>query len=107
VELICSDIALIFNGKLAAQGSLDSIFSTMQEVTIELEVRDSKAVLEFLEKSSLVQNIEVLSNAISLRILYGDIPQLVRELTARNIDIFSVSQRNRLENYFLSLMDKA
>lgn len=105
VELICSDIALIFNGKLAAQGSMHNIFREVDDVVIELEVEDSKTTLDFLEKSKLVTQITPLANAISIEINYGKIPELIRAMTEANINIFSVSQRNRLENYFLSLME--
>lgn len=105
VELICSDIALIFNGKLAAQGSMHNIFTQIDDVTIELEVEDSKTTLEFLEKNDLVSKITPLANAISVQILYNKIPELIRLMSAAKINIFSVSQRNRLENYFLSLME--
>jgi len=106
VELICSDIALIFNGKLAAQGSMNTIFNEMEDVTVELEVRDSEAALRYLEKSSLVTNCKPLANAISIEILYDNIPELIQDLSAKGIGIFSISQRNRLENFFLSLMGK-
>ena len=105
VELICSDIALIFNGKLAAQGSMQNIFREIDNVTIELEVEDSKATLDFLEKNDLVTQITPLANAISIEIHYNKIPELIRLMSGAKINIFSVSQRNRLENYFLSLME--
>ena len=106
VELICSDIALIFNGKLAAQGSMQSIFREIDNVTIELEVEDSKTTLAFLESNDLVTQITPLANAISIEIHYNNIPELIRLMSAAKINIFSVSQRNRLENYFLSLMEE-
>ena len=105
VELICSDIALIFNGKLAAQGSMQNIFREIDNVTIELEVEDSIATISFLEKNDLVTQVTPLANAISIEIHYNKIPELIRLMTAAKINIFSVSQRNRLENYFLSLME--
>ncbi len=105
VELICSDIALIFNGKLAAQGSMSTIFREIDAVTVELEVDDSASALAFLEKSELVSQIKQLSNAISVEIHYNNIPELLRVMSAQGINIFSASQRNRLENYFLSLME--
>ncbi|NQV30999.1 MAG: ABC transporter ATP-binding protein [Candidatus Marinimicrobia bacterium] len=105
VELICSDIALIFNGKLAAQGSMSTIFRDIDAVTVELEVDDSASAIAFLEKSDLVSQIKQLSNAISIEIQYKNIPELLRVMSAKGINIFSASQRNRLENYFLSLME--
>lgn len=105
VELICSDIALIFNGKLAAQGSMQNIFREIDNVTIELEVEDSTTTLGFLEKNDLVTQITPLANAISIEIQYNKIPELIRLMSTAKINIFSVSQRNRLENYFLSLME--
>lgn len=106
VELICSDIALIFNGKIAAQGAMHSIFKEMDEVSVELEVQDTESTLKFLESSELVSQITPLANAIGITIDYGKIPELVKDMTEKGINIFSLSQRNRLENYFLSLMEK-
>jgi len=106
VELICSDIALIFNGKIAAQGSLSTIFQDMDEVTVELEVEDTLATMKFLEGSKLVRDVNRLSNAIGVNISYTDIPELIRDLATQGFDIFSISQRNRLENFFLSLMEE-
>ena len=105
VELICSDIALIFTSKLAAQGSMQNIFREIDKVTIELEVEDSSTTLAFLEKNDLATQVTPLANAISIEIHYNKIPELIRLMTAAKINIFSVSQRNRLENYFLSLME--
>lgn len=106
VELICSDIALIFNGKLAAQGPMHSIFKEMEEVTVELEVDNTDAALKFLETSELVSDVTPMANAISITMHYGKIPELIREMAGKGVNIFSLSQRNRLENYFLSLMEK-
>ncbi|MEA3286241.1 MAG: ABC transporter ATP-binding protein [Candidatus Marinimicrobia bacterium] len=106
VELICSDIALIFNGKLAAQGSLSTIFQKMEQVTVELEVENSEQALRFLEQSGQVKNIKVLVNSLSVEIHYNQIPLLIHSMSAHDINIFSISQRNRLENYFLSLMEE-
>lgn len=105
VELICSDIALIFNGKLAAQGAMHNIFREIDNVTIELEVEDAEAAIEFLVKNDLVSNVHPLANAISVEIHYNNIPELIRQISEAQLKIFSVSQRNRLENYFLSLME--
>lgn len=105
VELICSDIALIFNGKLAAQGSMDSLFRGIDQVTVEFEVDNSSAAMAFLEKSDLISGIKPLANAIAVEINYGNIPEVIRLMSAEGINIFSASQRNRLENYFLSLME--
>ncbi len=106
VELICSDIALIFNGEIAAQGSLSTIFQHMDEVTVELEVEDTLSTMNFLDKSKLVKGVNRLSNAVGVNIKYADIPELIRVMAAEGINIFSISQRNQLENYFLSLMEE-
>ena len=105
VELICSDIALIFNGKLAAQGAMNTIFNDMEDVVVELEVKNSDEALKYLENEELVSNITRLANSISIDLKYANIPELIRKMTAHNIDIFSFSQRNRLETFFLSMME--
>jgi len=105
VELICSDIAMIFNGKLAAQGSINTIFSNMDSVTVELEVADTPKALQYLETADMVSDLKQHANALSIMIRFDKIPELVRQLTDRKIDIFSISQRNRLESYFLSMME--
>ncbi len=106
VELICSDIALIFNGKVAAQGAMKTFFQDMDEVTVELEVENSIATLKFLEDSTLVTHVNRQANAISIDIRYRNIPALIHNMSSKGINIFSFSQRNRLENFFLSLMEQ-
>ena len=106
VELICSHIAMIFDGKLAAQGSMDSIFSNLDQVTVELEVKDPLAAQKILKDSDLVSDLKEHAHALSVVIQFDQIPELVRQLTQHGVDIFSISQRNRLESFFLSLMEK-
>ena len=76
----------------------------MEEVTVELEVEDTQVALQFLNESKLVKEVNRLSNALGVNIRYTDIPELIRTMATQGINIFSFSQRNRLENYFLSLM---
>lgn len=107
VELICTDIALIFNGKLAAQGPMSSIFKEVNEISVELEVENTADTLKFLESYSPVIAVKPLANGISVQIQHGNVPALIREMSLKGINIYSVSQRNRLENYFLSMMGKS
>ncbi len=102
VEDICTDIALIFNGRLAAQGPLDIIFRNLDQVQVSLETTAGERLGSFLEKSELVSDIQSTSRGYRLKVAYADIPELITSISAADIPLFSVAQRNRLEEFFLN-----
>ncbi len=102
VEEICSHFALIFNGKLIIDGEIEKIVQSLDEVTVDIEAAPRKQALVSLEKSDYVLDVRELPNLLKIRIRYGDIPHLVRELGRDQVAIFSLSQRNRMEAFFLN-----
>lgn len=102
VEDICSDIALIFNGQLAAQGGLNDIFQNLEKVQVTLETDEDSKLLGFLEGSDLVQSVSPSARGFKVRIAYRDIPKLNQQITAAGISLYSIAQRNRLEEFFIS-----
>lgn len=102
VEEICTDFALIFNGRLSASGPIESIYAGMEMVTVDLEVDNLPSAMDFLSRCSLVSDIRPARHLIRFSIRYHAIPELVRKLTAENIAVFGISQRNRLEEFFIT-----
>lgn len=101
VEEICSHFALIFNGKLIIDGEIEKIVQSLDEVTVDIEAAPREQALVSLEKSDYVLEVRELPNLLKIRIRYGDIPSLVRELDRDQVALFSLSQRNRMEAFFL------
>ena len=102
VEEMCSHIGIIFNGELAAQGPVSSITENLHEVQVTLETTETDALATFLERSDLVHSVRTAVNGFKVRIQYRDIPVLVRQLTEAGIPLYSLAQRNRLEEFFLA-----
>jgi len=102
VEEICSHFALIFNGKLIIDGEIEKIIQSLDEVTVEIEATPRKQVMVYLEKSEYVLDVQELPNLLKIRIKYDNIPHLVRQLGREQVEIFSLSQRNRMEAFFLN-----
>lgn len=106
VEEMCTDIALIFNGELAAQGSIRELFQHLGEITMDLDVEPSELAEKFLSNSDLVLSCEKLATTLKITIAYENVPELLRQLAAQPVNIFSASQKNRLEAFFMAQADK-
>ena len=102
VEEMCTDIGLIYNGQLAAQGTMASIVAELEDVQITIETDALEKLETHLQKSEMVHQMKPAPNGFKVRIDYGQIPKLIAELTTAGIPLYSVAQRNRLEEIFLA-----
>lgn len=101
VEEICSNFALIFNGRITIDGPIEQIFHSFEEVTLDIELDRRTSALKYLEASALAKEITELPNLVKVRVRSGDIPQFIRELAATDSRLYSISQKNRLEEFFM------
>jgi ABC-type multidrug transport system ATPase subunit len=102
VEEICSHVGLIFNGKMENQGSIETIFSSIDQVTIDLEIDKKPETVKILSTLEGIESIQELPNLLKIKIKYAEIPTLIQKLVKDDIKIFGISQRNRLETFFLN-----
>jgi len=101
VEELCTHYAMIFSGELVSTGSTQDIVQNLDVVRVDLEVVDTTRIRQILEHTNLVRDIEALPNLLRVRIPYKDIPALVKYLVEQDVQLYSVAQRNRLEEFFM------
>jgi ABC-2 type transport system ATP-binding protein len=108
VEKVCSDVAIIKNGNLLAQGSVGGILK--QQPTIEIAAKDLDILGGMLADINFVEKIEKMSNGhLSVQLSEGknafDISQLVFE---KGIVLTHLNEKKRrLEEEFLAITAKA
>lgn len=106
VEEMCTDIALIFNGELTAQGAVRDLFQHLGEITMDLDVEPSEIAATFLANNDLVLGCEKMATTLKITIAYENVPELLRQLAAQPVNIFSASQKNQLEAFFMAQADR-
>lgn len=102
VELIANRMAIINKGKTLAQGEVATLLSN-QSLVVSIEVSNPEVAIKlFSNKDNLKQE----GNVIKVNCTKERIPQLLSELSAEGIDVFSLSYKRTLEEYFLKLMQQ-
>ncbi|MCC7031140.1 MAG: ABC transporter ATP-binding protein [Chitinophagaceae bacterium] len=106
VQEICNHMIVINKGKTIAQGNVQQLISS-ESLHVNLEVVDRPRALAFIQQSpwvsKLQQEINKTEQVIHFQMAKDEIPLLVQQLSAHNIDILSIDYRNQLEEYFLKI----
>ena len=108
MELICSQAALLKNGRIAAQGTLDDLLRI--SATVEIEARNLndaalRAVREIAAKIRL-GHVPITKFSATLRD-ESDIPALARAIVANGAELVAlVPRRETLEERFFSLIEE-
>lgn len=100
VELIATRMIIIHKGKKVIEGNVSELLDP-QHTLVELDTRNNPAARQQLEQSPWSKFLQ--PDALQLMMNKEDVPALVKELVALNIDVLSVNASHSLENYFLSL----
>lgn len=100
VEEICNRMLIINNGRKIKEGKVDELMSE-DRMQVSIRVDNMQKLIDLL--SSLGYIFFVDTNQIFTEIKENEIPQLVQNIVANNINIFEVNQNRSLENYFLKL----
>lgn len=102
IEQIADRIAIIQNGIIVAEKTMDKLLE-QQEETIELVCEPVKEVEIFLRKQKIWFQ-HLVSNHFLVKVPKGKIPDLIRELVMRGIQITEVIRKKQsLEEEFLKL----
>ncbi len=102
VEEMCSHIGIIFNGEVATEGEIGTATGNLENVQISVESPALEELEHFLDNFEGVEELRSTATGFKLRLPYRRIPELIRAATQADIPLFSVAQRNRLEEYFLA-----
>ncbi len=105
VERVCNRMGIIHKGKIIAEGSVDSLLRQEKVFAVAIKVPNpleaaavTRAWDSSLEAAAVDDHLEV-------EIPSARIPDLIRELVAAGIDIWSVRPLTSLEDYFIHLVE--
>ena len=103
IEQVATRILIIDKGKKIIEGTKQELLDPNQTI-VEFETVDALQAKNVLSNSHWNnESITSFNNRISLSIPYHQIPSLHQFLVENNIAIFSLHQRNSLEDYFIKV----
>ncbi len=103
MEQIADSMLIIDKGKKMAEGKVADLFNNDNAV-VELETDDKNKTLEKIFQSEWKQFVqENDSDKILMKISRDEIPAFVKDMVQMNIEIYSLSRKRSLEEYFLRL----
>jgi len=105
VEVTCTRVAFIAQGRVLETRDLNSDWGTLQVVLRVGEIRDDW--IQSLERWGRVKHVDAQRCAVAIELEREElIPQLVRWLVAQGIDLYCLEpQRLSLENLFLQIVE--
>jgi ABC-2 type transport system ATP-binding protein len=99
VEQVCDRVAILNKGEIIREGTVAGLLEGKSKIRIEAEPME-KAVSLLSTRYTVTPN----SHTMSLEADHKDVPQIVRELVAANIEVYEVAnQKQSLEEYFLAV----
>lgn len=104
VEQICTSMAVLREGQLLVAGPVDQLLSAESASLIELEAAPLVAARAVLKSLSFVTEVADHQRLLRFRVDHQHRPQVVKALTERGVEVFSMTPVSRLEDYFLSLI---
>lgn len=109
IEMICSDIAIMREGELKFQGSIESFKSSLVKQFM-LTTRQSELASSVLAASGIVEDgsISVHGNQIRAQLIDDDVEALVKTLVEKGVGIRSVGMvEPSLEDAFVALTGRS
>jgi ABC-type multidrug transport system ATPase subunit len=104
IELIANRMIIIHKGKKIVEGKVADLLDPAHSL-IQIETHNNDAAKVKLKQTKWVS---LLQEDKQLRLLMnkGDVPELISDLVAMNVQLLSVNSSHSLENYFLSLTNQ-
>ncbi len=104
VEMTCSHLGFIKQGKLFSSGKIEDFMQSSHEIAVEAANIPDHQVREWQAQGKILERYE---NQVLMKVgNREEIPGIIALLVAQGADIFSVNSRNKgLEEVFLDLME--
>jgi ABC-type multidrug transport system ATPase subunit len=106
IEQIANRMIIIHKGKKITEGVVSQLLDPSHTV-VELETTNNTNTIELLKQSHWGLCLQSFQPSIRLQMNKSDIPAMVVWLTETGTGILSITPRNSLEDYFLSLTNPA
>jgi ABC-type multidrug transport system ATPase subunit len=104
VELIANRMAIIHQGKLRVEGSVQDLLKKGQS-SVLLETNRPEEALSFLKTKEDYRSATIQSDGIHVELDLDKIPELNRRMVGAGFDVTALVPRRTLETYFLNLIE--
>ena len=95
------DLPLIKKGEKVIEGDVDILLDPAHTV-VEIDTTDNKTAAEKLQQTKWAAHLQK-GKSLQLMMNKEEVPKMINELVALNIQLLSVNSSHSLEDYFLSL----
>ncbi|MDA0986537.1 MAG: ABC transporter ATP-binding protein [Bacteroidetes bacterium] len=102
VQQVATRMAIIDKGELKVQGKVKDLIKETNLIHI-FKVKPINKAFGVLKNLRLVKNIKLIGSQIEVSTSHKNIPYLIQLLVKNNCSVFSVTQKNSLEDYFLKI----
>jgi len=104
VELIATHMAIIHEGKLRVEGSVQDLLKKGQSAVLVKTDRPEE-LLKYLETDGAYRSAVIRSDGVLVELELERIPELNRRLVGAGFGVSALVPQRTLENYFLSLIE--
>ena len=104
VELIANRMAIIHQGRLRVEGSVQDLLKRGESAVL-IKTDRPEDTLKFLQASEAYRSAAIHSEGILVELDLEGIPELNRRLVGAGFNVNALVPRRTLENYFLNLIE--
>ncbi len=104
VELIATQMAIIHEGRLRVEGSVQELLKKGQSAVLVKTDRPEE-LLTYLHRDSACRSAAIRSDGVSVELDLERIPEFNRRLVGAGFDVHALVPQRTLENYFLGLIE--
>lgn len=101
VEQIANRMIIIHQGNKIVEGNVDELLDPAHTI-VEIETTNNAGTQHLLQSTKWKEYLQQ-TKPLQLMMNKDDVPHLVNDLVANNIQVLSINSSHSLENYFLSL----
>ncbi|MBN2281337.1 MAG: ABC transporter ATP-binding protein [Candidatus Marinimicrobia bacterium] len=104
IQQICTHMAVVDEGQIIVQGSVEDILQNTEYFITEIETNDLEKSKKILDESELAEEIVISHQKLKIHTTPENRPAIVKLLVENNIDVSTVMPRTNLEDYYLSII---
>ncbi|MBA4392648.1 MAG: bacitracin ABC transporter ATP-binding protein [Desulfobacca sp.] len=104
VEMIATQMAVIHQGKLCVEGSVQDLLKQGQSTVLIKTDRPAEA-LQFVKTKDLYRSAKIQNNGFTVDLDQDQIPELNRQLVQAGFNVNALVPQRTLETYFLNLIE--
>ncbi|MFP4546810.1 MAG: ABC transporter ATP-binding protein [Fidelibacterota bacterium] len=104
IQQICTHMAVVDNGQIIVQGSVEEILQNTEYYITEIETSDLQRSAKILKKAELAEDILISHQKLKIHTTPENRPAIIKLLVENDIEVSTVVPRRNLEDYYLSLI---